>query len=154
MHKKLAAVTILLGLFGVAWVVSGAEVKPTLEHWFFISAPEDHLKEKIHVVGGRTYTVKVNQDFGCYFAFQPGKPHRLVAELRVPNSPERFLTHLGKLTISPDHKTVTVELDIDATKGSAGFFWGIGPGDPQGRYAFLCKLDGATTEKFKLKVIK
>ncbi len=121
------------------------------EHWFFVASKAEF--DKMAYIRSSSSVVKMGQRFGFHALFRSKKDKlRLKVELHVPSSPENFPSHSGKVTISADQKTVTVEDEIDGFKGSTAFYWGVGKGDPKGKYELRFSLEGVPIETYKFTV--
>lgn len=135
-----------------AWIV--AELSdPTFtfaieDHWFFVA---DGLKPKANLLRPTASpTLTPGHSFGFLVAFSPTS-RRVPAQvvLRVPGSPENFGSNVGKVSIAPDRKSLTVDYEIDGKHGIDAFYWGFDSADPSGEYEMSFSIDGRPVDTYR-----
>ena len=122
-------------------------------HFFFIGSGNNPYRASLKDTSLRVVTT--GQAFGVRLNFEPKKGIvHLRVRLQLPNSPERFPTTHGKVsvTIAPDRKSLTADEEVDGTDGTAALYWGIDSGDPRGAYELKFWFDDVEIDTYKFKV--
>jgi hypothetical protein len=136
--------------FGIAVVVMAGLAMPKIyygptkirDQWFYVTSGIDFANSG-PMIRSDSKTVRIGQSFGLAALFySPNEKVQAVVQLRVPNSPERFPSHTGKVSISKENNTVLVEYEVGSDQGRVAFQWGVGEGDPIGEYEMNLLLDG------------
>jgi len=121
------------------------------DNWFFVTSKNDF--DQMINFRSEAQTVRIGQRFGFKALFRSiQKKTKLRVELRVPERAENFPVRAGTVKVSDDHKMVTVDQEIDPSRGSIAYYWGLGEGDPLGTYQLSYSLDGVPVKTYSFDV--
>ena len=127
---------------------------PTLltNQWFFTGQMGHEYGASLRKA--QDFIVHVGQVFGFTAIFLTNKDKvnvRVALELPYPAA-ERFPSHTGVVTITPDKRIVVVDYEVLGSKEYTSFYWGIGPGDPIGFYKLGFLIDGEPGQVYQFEV--
>jgi hypothetical protein len=122
------------------------------DSFFFSGALK--LLSQVNQISSDATTLSEAQVFGCSSAIQTSrKKINVRIELHVPGKPENFPFHVGRVSISPDKKTVIADVVATTDEKFISYYWGIGSDDPKGDYTIKCSIEGTVilSHKFVVK---
>lgn len=126
-----------------------------LDHWFFIGFKKSLGKSSFVKSNAKSRQVKLGQVFGFRAKFKTSRGKiKIKVELHVPNSPEKFSSNAGVVTLGADGKTVIVDYEEDGSEETFAHYWELGKEDPTGFYELKFSVEGVPVGDYPFNVRK